>query len=726
MTKENKSKGSRPQKQPWLPTLGLILRSYLGRSLGIGTIAGLSVLVGFQFSTTLYTAQSRLALQAAEIPNAQLGQIPLQSLIATHNTQIESSQFLGEFWQQLSDLAKAKTLKPFGEKNQTPAKAVGILQSAITAERIEGSTLVGISVSHPYPYVSKYLADELAKFYPVFATAQYTQSRLGAHNDLYEAVERANAASQVAQIELDRFSPSLPSSQSNFEANIVSMRLQETNAAYLAAKSSRIGLQRSVEQIKRSRSKGLDALLTLTPINSDPQVRALHREARSLLDSLEQTPAKLTAKQALEREDLVSQIARNRRRIEIEADSIANGLSYQYEVAETIEAELLQELRALEKQSSQNAAIAAQLQSLEETVLTLQQSQERAETELIAAIREDNKKRTSIRFLNTSTIPTTPSYPESSAVLIYAGTCFLAAFALTPLFLYLTSKRFEAWDDIESELKTTILGTIPQVKAAPGAARYNSNLGRRKRDQPTLDFDKVKDSDSRESLSALASRLLLGTLARGSKVLLVTSHGENEGKSTSVFNLAKSFSRAGKRTLVIDCDLRHDLLSKTFEKSGILKTAKGLDLYQWFQAEQNAANSAELAICKSNTLSNLDFIPGGNAGEDTAKLILSQEFQNLISRLRSNYDIILFDSPPAGVFSDAMLLTTVCDEVLFLIRDQAAEKADAKRTLQTLKTGHAHIAGVALNGLSKQRVRMIGSYYNRTSHTHAFQSKSVA
>lgn len=724
--KENKNKGARTQKQPWLPTLGLVLRSYLGRSLGIGTIAGLTVLAGFQFSTALYTAQSRLALQAAEIPNAQLGQLPLQSLIATHNAKIESSQFLGAFWEQLSDLAKAKTLKPFGKNGHTPAEAVAILQNAISAQRIEGSTLIGISVSHPYPYVSKYLADELAKFYPVFAQAQYTQSRQGTHNDLYDAAERAKAAKQAAQIELDRFAKTVPSTQPKWEGNIVSMRLQEANAAYLAAKSDRIGLQKSVEQIKKNRSKGLDALLTLTPINSDPQVRALNREAATLLKTLEQTPAKLNARQALEREDLVVQIASNRRRIEIEADSLANGLSYQYEVAEAIEAELLQELRALEKQSSQNAAIAARLQSLEDSVLSLQQKEEQAYAQLAAAISEDGKKRTSIRFLDTATIPRSPSFPESKVVLIYAGACFLAAFALTALFLFLTSKRFEAWDDIESELNATILGTIPQVKAAPGAARYSSNLGRRKRDQPTLDFDKVKDSHSRESLSALASRLLLGTLSRGSKVLLVTSHGENEGKSTSVFNLAKSFSRAGKRTLVIDCDLRHDLLSKTFEKSGTLKTAKGLNLYQWFQAEQNAANSAELAICKSHKLNNLDFIPGGHAGEETAKLILSQEFQNLISRLRSLYDIILFDSPPAGVFSDALLLTTVCDEVLFLIRDQAAEKANAKRTLQTLKAGHAHIAGVALNGLSKKRVRMIGSYYDRTNRPHAIESKSVA
>ncbi|MBC2606273.1 GumC family protein [Pelagicoccus albus] len=707
----------RPRKTPRRSNLQYAYRTYVWKGLGIAAIAGLTTLLAIRLQPELFAARSRLIIEPASSAGQSLwidgGFDSSYPSINTHAAHITSSAFLEVFWDGLSDLAKQKAMKPFSDLEINPENGVNILRRAITATQINDSQLLEVEVSHPYSYVSKYLADELAKQYASYTREQLEKRTTSAKSDLEKLAFERRQNLLEAEKDLREFRKSSGLALTEGGDDFVSDRLSQTNSALLKAKIDILQLERTIENSIAAQEAGPDALLAFEPIKSNPIVRKLKFEGEQLRMELEEM-SETYQRRHPKRVELVDAIAENRRLQEYEAKQIIDALHYDYNVAKEVEAGLLKEIETLERRTLSNAGALAQYDVLKRKL----QAQQLAYDEVLGRLSNSHASTQNppapARVLDTAILPEKPDYPTSKQLFGYPLTAAALGFFLTPIFLMGGNTRFKIWDDIEEELGTRILGTLPQIQSKePGAARYNRFLRNRKRRLPALNFHSVKNPQARESLSGLATQLLLGPFSRGSRVLLVTSHGENEGKSTTVFNLAQEFAKAGKRTLVIDCDLRRDVLSKSIEKSGAIDTAKGLSLADWFKTSSTRRDRAQLAICKSNTHEGMDFIPGGDGSEITSRLFLSQLFQRLIAKLKLPYDIILLDSPPAGAYSDALLLTTVADEVLFLIREGAGDKIGIKKTLHTIRSGHAHIAGVALNGLSRRQIQMIGTYYER-------------
>lgn len=169
--------------------------------------------------------------------------------------------------------------------------------------------------------------------------------------------------------------------------------------------------------------------------------------------------------------------------------------------------------------------------------------------------------------------------------------------------------------------------------------------------------------------------------------LLVTSSVPDEGKTSVTINLALSLAQIGKKVLLVDADMRnpslHRYLRVKWDKE------KGLTAI--------LTGSAELQDCIMETVHGFDLIPGGIIPPNPAELVSSKAMNDMLEKTLESYDFVICDTPPVGVVTDAAAASTLCDGVLFVVRQKATKKPVVQEALRRLETVHAKVLGVVMN-----------------------------
>ena len=193
----------------------------------------------------------------------------------------------------------------------------------------------------------------------------------------------------------------------------------------------------------------------------------------------------------------------------------------------------------------------------------------------------------------------------------------------------------------------------------------------------------------REAYKTLRTNLRFSLHGEGCKKICITSSASGEGKSITILNLAISFAEAGQKVLLIDADLRRPSLARLLD----VQTAVGL-------ANVLAALApAQQAIHKA-VYPNLDVMFSGDIPPNPLELLSSENMQQLVSSLEKEYDYILVDAPPATVVSDACVVATILDGVLFLVRQGKSYKDNVKQAIESLQLVGVKILGFVFNGVA--------------------------
>ena len=169
--------------------------------------------------------------------------------------------------------------------------------------------------------------------------------------------------------------------------------------------------------------------------------------------------------------------------------------------------------------------------------------------------------------------------------------------------------------------------------------------------------------------------------------VLITSTIPNEGKTSVAINLAISLVQTGKRVLLVDADMRNPSLhiylnlKRDRERglSSILMTGMPL----------------EEAIVE--TLHGFDVIHGGPIPPNPVELVSSKDMQMLLDSAVERYDYVICDAPPVGIVTDAAALSTLCDGVLFVVRQKMGKKSQVMGAVHRLQSVNAKILGVIFN-----------------------------
>ena len=195
----------------------------------------------------------------------------------------------------------------------------------------------------------------------------------------------------------------------------------------------------------------------------------------------------------------------------------------------------------------------------------------------------------------------------------------------------------------------------------------------------------------------------------GSKVIMVTSSLQGEGKSLTALNLSIALGQMDKKVLLVDCDLRRPRMARLLN----ITAPAGLSnlIMDFTLLDMAVVNSEDHGI---------DLILSGDIPPNPAELLASNRMQKLVELMRGRYDYIILDSPPVDLVVDAVALSSQCDGVLFVVRADQSERGAVIHGMEQLEYAGANILGFVFNGVTAETASGYGKYrfrkYTRNNH----------
>ncbi|MBX3060759.1 MAG: CpsD/CapB family tyrosine-protein kinase [Anaerolineae bacterium] len=200
-----------------------------------------------------------------------------------------------------------------------------------------------------------------------------------------------------------------------------------------------------------------------------------------------------------------------------------------------------------------------------------------------------------------------------------------------------------------------------------------------------------------EAYRTLRTNLSFYSLDNPLRSLVVTSPAPNEGKSTTMANLAVTIAQSGRRTILVDCDLRRPSLHDLFG----LKAEPGF-------TDLVLADNMELPL-QATGVENLWLLAAGAKPPNPADLLGAKKVDQVIARLQEEADMVLFDAPPVIAVTDAAVLGAKVDGVLLVIQAGKTKRDHAERAKETLEKARVRIVGATLTNAPKDSA--ISGYY---------------
>ncbi len=262
-----------------------------------------------------------------------------------------------------------------------------------------------------------------------------------------------------------------------------------------------------------------------------------------------------------------------------------------------------------------------------------------------------------------------------------------------------------------------ILGSIPVIKLEETAKRFGKN-GKHGSTHHSSDQEAktiagrlithfAPKSPISEAYRSLRTSIQYAKADAALQTIIVTSPGPQEGKSTTVANLAITIAQMGTKTLLVDTDLRRPVLHSIFNMS----RSKGISNYLVGKIELDEA------IIKTE-IDNLYLIPCGTLPPNPSELLGSKAMKNCIGELKKQFDVILFDSPPIMAVTDAAVLSSEVDGVILVVKAGQTNRNAVLRSFEILKNIPNRILGALLNVVNVEGI--YGSYYYYYYHYYYY------
>lgn len=332
-----------------------------------------------------------------------------------------------------------------------------------------------------------------------------------------------------------------------------------------------------------------------------------------------------------------------------------------------------------------------------------------------------------IKIIDSAIIPTKPVSPNHKNNILL-GVILGLGLGLGLIFLK------EYWDDTVrsvdyiEKLGLTILGVIPEVgqeyirkkkdvvpekhsvnprKAMDDSFNSFINLNRTSKIlQRRMITREDPKSPVSEAYRMLRTNILYSSADEAVKTILISSPGPGEGKSTTVTNLAITFANLGKKTLIVDLDLRKPVVHRMFA----INRDPGISHY--LSGHENSIDS----LIHKTEIENLYMITAGISPPNPSELLGSERMISFVKKLKEKWDVILFDSPPTSAVTDATTISQLVDSKVLVVKAGFTLKESFLRALSALNKVKTTLTGVVLNSVSKTNTYDSYYYYQQDYH----------
>lgn len=677
-----------------LGNMWLILRNrgWVGALAGI--VVGGSVFLAIMQQTPQYRATSSLIVElnpdrvvnVEEVVDISVEQGLLAASMNTHIERLRSRRMAEEVAGKLTESQRNRVRRPFLASNGVEEEfrgVPGIIRERMEISWLRNSQVLHITARHPDPDVTRLLSSLYAREYIGFQTSIRDTSTSSAVSFLEREVGEIRERLEARERELAEYrrTHNLVAVEEN--RSVISDELRQLNRALTEKRVDANELRTLIGQIEDA-GDDLYRLLEISSIARPEGIRGQVMDLGEVESEKEELSETYLARhpkiQAVNfRRDLIEASLRRsveRRIAEIRGD---------YTAVQTDIAGLETELKEAEKRSHELDRLTIDFNVLQREV----ESERRVYDQLASRLNEtavaSQVDITNLRILD---LADTPKDPFSPSVLLAGllGTALFGSFLVgLPIAIELADKRLRTYPDIESYIGKPVLGDVRYL-----TGRTSSQIMR-----GVLSEDEVL----LESFRGIYSTLLLQRFPESSMALVVTSSIPEEGKTSIAGNLAEVFGRHGKRTLLVDTDLRRPSLHRGFG----LKNDQG-GLVSWLQGDDDLPpvgtpleSFAPLALVELAPQTWL--LRSGGSTRSPTEVFSNPRFDRLISRIKTEFDLTILDTPPVGVFSDATLIGDFADATVFVARQLKVTKAKARNSVRRMDRTGAPVVGVVFNAV---------------------------
>lgn len=293
-----------------------------------------------------------------------------------------------------------------------------------------------------------------------------------------------------------------------------------------------------------------------------------------------------------------------------------------------------------------------------------------------------------------------PSSPNVTAYLVIAFIVGLGMGIGLAFFLEYLDTSVKTLADVEKFIGVSVLAVVPKI----GGLLHKIEGGR---------------SPDAETYRTLRTNIDFHKPSPDANTITIISGGPGEGKSTTLCNLAVICANAGSNVLIVDADLRRPSQHKFFDMDGTV------GLVNYVSGEKEFDD-----VIFQTSVENLWLIPSGTLTKDPVAVLNSHRVVELIARAKTQFDLVLFDSPPILGLSDGAVLSSVAEMTVMVVQHRRFPRASLLRVKQAVLNVGGNLTGVVLNRVD---TRDDQNYYYYTSYYDYYtpipaddQSKSKA
>jgi len=588
---------------------------------------------------------------------------------------------------------------------------IDILLGNVDVKPVRETRLVEIRYRHQDKELARKISDSWADVFKNVTLDERKGTNREAASYLEGSVARYKLRLREAEEKLQNYLRDNQVLDFGQKEGTVASRLAELNHLLLQAETERKNAELAYEL-----SRSVSDVSTAPEIQRDQIVQELNKKLTELRQQREQLTVEFTPEWP-EVKKITNQLQQLEGELRAAHQRILSTIENHYRTAvqreQSLRALFLQQ-RAETLQQNRGAIGAKLLQadvdSNRQLLDSLLQSQKSVEVSQVDGFLKSN-----IRIAEFSPEPQVVA-PKRLQNIVLAGLLALIGGIGLTLFLDYINNKIESVEDIDRYLRLPALGVIPVLENGNKARRQlgkgaDAN-GRNGKDtalsapgNESVILTQVEaNSAVAESYRQLRTSLLLSSAGGAPRTLLVTSSQPAEGKTTTSVNTAISLAQTGAAVLIIDADLRRPRVHKVFS----LKNNAGLTNY--------LAGEGDMASLIQIAMPNLYVLPAGPLPPNPAELLGSPKMKQAVETLSANFDYVVIDSPPVSSFADSLILSSLVEGVIIVVKARITPREMAQRTKAHLQSVGAKILGVVVNHIKPQP----HDYYYYSAHYNRY------
>ncbi len=362
--------------------------------------------------------------------------------------------------------------------------------------------------------------------------------------------------------------------------------------------------------------------------------------------------------------------------------------------------------RAASELESKIIRIQAELGALEREQTVADMSYKGLLTRIEEARISADENTATVKIVEHASPPSEPFTPRRDFILFLGLLLGVAGGIAIALLVEMIEDHFAGTEDLERAVGLPVLGMIPRLRE-----KQRSVIGRM--------ADKDRFGHGAEAFAGIRAKIMTSVTGRHAVCLLITSAGPREGKTITSSNLAIAFARTGVKTLLVDFDMRRQKMQSVFglpEDHPCLLETLGKGKVEDFPRLPMPTGCPNL------------FVVGNHASKEisAAEVMGSRIVKDFIAWARLAYEMVILDSPPFGVVSDALVLAGMADGVLFVSRPGVTHRHALCNAIEEFSEAGAPLLGVVVNAVNFNRVSFLSNYdhrYGRGYHTYKYPTR---